>query len=69
MTNIHVVSASWDGDVGTTTFKFSDGSVGVQHFVGSGLGMRVGNLHTLNQEQHIAVIRWNDRQNVGKGIL
>lgn len=69
MGNIHVVSASWDAATGTTTFKFSDGSVGVQHFVGSGLGMRVGNLHALNQEQHIAVIRWNDQQNVGKGVL
>lgn len=69
MGNICVVSASWDGATGTTIFKFSDGSEGTQHFVGSGLGMRVGNLHTLTQEQHIAVIRWNDRQNVGKGIL
>lgn len=67
--DIHVTSASWNGDEGATHFSFSDGSTGVQHFIGTGLGMRVGELHTLTPEQHIAVVHWIDRQNVGKGIL
>ena len=67
MEALKVSSVSWNGDEGATYFVFSDGSKGVQHFVGSGLGMRVGPLHTLTPEQHIAVVKWI-RQNVGKGL-
>lgn len=69
MNELCVASASWNGEEGATYFVFSDGSKGVQHFIGTGLGMRVGELHTLTPAQHIAVVKWFDRQNVGKGIL
>jgi len=65
---LRVKTAAWSGEEGVTRFTFSDGSSGVQHFVGSGLGMRVGPLHTLTLAQHIAVVKWIDRQNVGKGL-
>lgn len=66
---LKIVSASWNGDEGATYFTFSDGSDGVQHLVGSGLGLKYGPLHSLNPAQHRAVVTWFDRQNVGKGIL
>ena len=66
---LRVKTAAWNGNEGATHFVFSDGSHGVQHFVGTGLGMRAGELHTLTPTQHIAVVKWFDRQNVGKGVL
>ena len=65
---LRVKTAAWSGEEGVTHFTFNDGSKGIQHFVGSGLGMRVGPLHTLTPEQHIAVVKWIDRQDVGKGL-
>ena len=67
--DIRVTSANWNGDEGATHFSFSDGSHGVQHFVKGGLGLTIGPLHNLSEQQHVAVVAYLDKANIGKGVL
>ena len=69
MEALKVSSASWNGEEGATYFVFSDGSKGVQHFVKGGLGLTIGPLHNLNEQQHVAVVDWINKSNIGKGVL
>ena len=66
---LRVKTAAWSGEEGATHFVFSDGSHGVQHFVKGGLGLTIGPLHNLSAQQHVAVVKWIDKVNIGKGIL
>lgn len=69
MDELRVSSASWSGDDQATYFVFSDGSKGVQHFVKGGLGLTIGPLHNLSEQQHVAVVAYLDKANIGKGVL
>ena len=66
---LRVKTAAWDGEEGATHFVFSDGSHGVQHFVKGGLGLTIGPLHNLSERQHVAVVAYLDKANIGKGVL
>lgn len=64
---LSVKTAAWDGE--KTLFTFSDGSEGIQHFVKGGVGLKFGNSHSLTERQHVAVMKYFDNQNIGKGVL